>query len=92
MKKTTWRTIQKAFRILTGMTAGCYIRYVLWVVSNYALHPDVYVSYSAPWYTPILAASVIFGGILLLEGIALLFVRHKASAGPSIGVLERKDS
>ena len=91
MKKTTWRTIQKAFRILTGITVGCYIGYVLWVVINYALYPDVYVPCSAPWYTPIIAASVFFGLLLLFEGSALLFVRHKAAAGAVIGVIGRKE-
>lgn len=91
MEKKTWQTIKRILNIITGVSVGCYIGGVLWVIVDYKMHPDVYASYSAPWYTPIIAASIFWGIVILIEVIALLFVRHKATAGPIIGVIERKD-
>ena len=91
MEKKTWQKIKRILNIITGVSGGCYIGRVLWVIVDYKMNPDLYASYSAPWYTPIITASVFWGIVILIEAIALLFVQHKATAGPIIGVIERKD-
>lgn len=91
MKKKKWLTVKRILNIITGVSVGCCIGRVLWVFVDYKIHPDLYASYSAPWYTPIIVTSIFWGIVILLEVIALLFVRHKASAGPEIGIIERKD-
>ena len=77
MNKNTWLTIKKILNIITGASVGFYIGRVLWVLADYKMHPDIYLSYSAPWYTAIIVASLFWGVVILLEVIALLFVRHK---------------
>ena len=77
MHTKTWLTIKKILNIITGASVGYYIGRVLWIFADYKMHSDVYASYSAPWYTPIIVASIFWGIVILLEIIALLFVRHK---------------
>lgn len=77
MNKKIWLTIKKILNIITGASVGYYIGRVLWVLADYKMHPDVYAYYSTPWYTPIIIASIFWGIVILLEVIALLFVRHK---------------
>lgn len=86
-----WLAVKRVLNIVIGVSAGCLIGRVLWITVDYNAHPDLYASYSAPWYTQIIVA-LAFGGIaILLEVIALLLVRHKLNANPVIGVIERKD-
>lgn len=86
-----WLTVKKVLNIVIGVSVGCLIGRVLWIVVDYNSHPDLYVSYSAPWYTQIIVALAFWGIAILLEALALLFVRHKMNANPIIGVIERKD-
>jgi len=91
VKKKTWQAVKRSLTIITGVSIGCYAGRVLWVYVHHMIHPDIYAYYSAPWYTPIITSSVFWGIAILLEVIALLFARHKANAGPIIGVIKRKD-
>ena len=70
---------------------GCYVTRVILVLMDYKLFTDVHAAYSAPWYTHIIAASACWGIVILLEVLAFLFVRHKASESPVIGVIQRKE-
>ena len=91
MKKKVWLTIRKILNIITGVSIGCYIGRVIWIIVEYKSHSGLNIATSAPWYTPIIVASVFWGIVILLEIIALLFARHQAAVGPIIGVIERKD-
>ena len=75
--------------IVIGVSVGCLIGRVLWIVLDYNAHPDLYAAYSAPWYTQIIVALVLWGIAILFEGIALLFVWHKLNETPVIGIIER---
>lgn len=86
-----WLAVKKVLNIVIGVSVGCLIGRVLWFVVDYNAHPDLYASYSAPWYTQIIVAVVFWGIAILLEVIAILFVRHKLSANPVIGMIERKE-
>ena len=91
MKKAVWLTIKKILSIITGVSIGCYIGRVIWIIADYKAHPELYIANSAPWYTPIIVASIFWSIVILVEVIALLFTRYKAAAGPIIGIIERKD-
>lgn len=91
MKKAVWLTIKKILNIIVGVSVGCYIGRVIWIIVDYKTHPELYIANSAPWYTPIIVASVFWGIVILLEVIVFLYARHKATEGPIIGVIERKD-
>ena len=91
MQKKTWPSLKKALAVLIGISVGCYVTRVILVLMDYKLFPDVYAAYSVPWYTHIIAASVCWGIVILLEVLAFLFVRHKASKSPVIGVIQRKE-
>lgn len=91
MNKKKWLTVKKILNIVTGVSVGALIGRVLWVFVDYKTHPDLYASYSAPWYTAILVALIFWGIVILLEVAALLFVRYKLSQGPVIGIIERKE-
>lgn len=84
-----WLAVKRVLNIVIGASVGCLIGRVLWIVVDYNAHPDLYASYSAPWYTQIIVSLVFWGIAILLEVIALLFVRHKLNANPVIGVIER---
>ena len=91
MKKAVWLTIKKILNIIVWVSIGCYIGRIIWVIVDYRTHPELHLANSAQWYTPIIVASVFWGIVILIEVIALLFARHKATAGPIIGVIERKE-
>lgn len=86
-----WLAVKSVLNIVIGASVGCLIGRVLWIVFDYNAHLDLYAAYSAPWYTQIIVALVFWGIVILLEVLALLFVRHKLNANPAIGVIERKD-
>lgn len=86
-----WLAVKRVLNIIIGVSAGCLIGRVLWIIVDYNARPDLYAAYSAPWYTQIIVALVFGGIVILLEVLALLFVRHKLNANPVIGVIERKD-
>uniref|UniRef100_UPI00405744AC hypothetical protein n=1 Tax=Agathobacter sp. TaxID=2021311 RepID=UPI00405744AC len=86
-----WLAVKRVLNIVIGVSAGWLIGRVLWIVIDYNAHPDLYVSYSAPWYTQIIVALAFWGIVILLEVIALLFVRHRLNANPVIGIIEKKD-
>lgn len=86
-----WLATKRFLNIVIGVSVGCLIGRVLWIVFDYNARPDLYATYSAPWYTQIIVALVFWGIAILLEVLALLFVRHKLNANPVIGVIERKD-
>ena len=86
-----WLVVKKILNIVTGVSVGALIGRVLWVFVDYKINPEIYVSYSAPWYTAIIVALVFWGIVILLEVAALLFVRYKLSQGPELGIIESKD-
>lgn len=86
-----WLAVKRVLNIVIGASVGCLIGRVLWIIVDYNAHPDLYAAYSAPWYTQIIVALVFWGIAILLEVIALLFVRQKLKADPVIGLIERKD-
>lgn len=86
-----WLAVKRLLNIVIGVSAGCLIGRVLWIIVDYNAHPDLYASYSAPWYTQIIVALAFWDVAILLEVIALLFVRHRLNAHPIIRVIERKD-
>ena len=89
MKK--WIKAKKVLNILLGSSVGIYVGMVLWRVLDYLMNKDRYMSYSAPWYTSIIVISIFWGIVLVIEVVAWLIVRHKLTAGPEIGYLERKE-
>ena len=80
-----WLAVKRVINIAIGVSVGSLFGRGLWVIVDYNAHPDLYASYSAPWYTRIIVA------LILLDVIALLFVRHKLNANPVIGIIERKE-
>ena len=86
-----WLAVKRILNIVIGVSAGCLIGRVLWIIVDYNAHPDLYAPDSSPWYTQIIVALVFWGVAILLEVLALLFVRHKLNANPVIGVIEGKD-
>ena len=86
-----WLAVKRVLNIVIGASIGCLIGRVLWIVVDYNAHQDLCAAYSAPWYTQIIVALVFWGIAILLEVIALLFVRHKLNANPVIGVIKRMD-
>ena len=90
MIKKKWLAVKRILNIITGVSVGCYLGRVIWILADYKLHPDIYAFYSAPWYIGIAAATVFWGVVILIEVTALMFVRRKASAGSIIAVIERK--
>ena len=91
MKKETWKTIERSLAIAMGVSVGAYIARVALVIINHTFHPELFAFYSAPWYTPMITASVFWGIVLLIEAIVFLIAHRKAGEGPVIGVIERKD-
>ena len=91
IKKPVWNSIKKALSIILGVSVCYFIVRVIWIIVDYKTHPELYLANSAPWYTPIIVASAFWGTIISLEIIVLLFARYKATTGPIIGVIERKD-
>jgi len=87
MKK--WIKAKKILNIVLGSSVGVYIGMVLWRVLDYLMNKEIYMSYSAPWYTSIIVISVFWGTVIFVELIALLLVKRKLSSGPEIGVIER---
>ena len=86
-----WLAVKRVLNIVIGVSVGCLIGRVLWIIVDYNANPDLYATYSAPWYTQIIVA-LLFGGIaILFEVFALLFVRHKLNETPVIGIIERKN-
>lgn len=88
MDKKKWHSVKKILNIAICVSAVAYIVRVLWVIIDYKMHPENYETYSAPWYTAIIVASVFWGIVLLIETAIWLFARHKSNAGP---IIERKD-
>lgn len=76
---------------MMGVSLGGYAGQVIWIIVDSKSHPELCIASSSPWYTPIIVASVFWVIAILLEAAAFLFARHKATAGPIIGVIERKD-
>lgn len=91
MNKKKWLTVKRILNIVTGVSVGALIGRVLWVIVDYKMHPEIYAANSAPWYTAILVALVFWGIVILIEVVALLFVRYKLSQGSVIGIIERKE-
>lgn len=87
MKK--WIKAKKILNIVLGSSCGVYIGMVLWRLLDYWMNKEVYMSYSAPWYTSIIAISIFWGIVILVEIILLLVVKHKLSSGPEIGYIAR---
>lgn len=83
-----WLIVKQVINTAIGVSVGCLIGRVTWIIVDYNAHPDLYASHSAPWYTPIIVAAVFWGIAILLEVLALLFVRHKLNANPVIGIIE----
>ena len=42
IEKKTWQTIKRILNIITGVSGGCYIGRVLWVIVDYKMNPDLY--------------------------------------------------
>jgi len=91
MNKKKWRSVKKFLNIAIGVSVGAYIGRVLGVIVDYKTHPEMYAAYSAPWYTPLIVASVFWGIVLVIEIAVWVLAEHKSTAGPVIGVIERKD-
>ena len=72
-----WLAVKRVLNIVIGASVGCLIGRVLWIIVDYTTHPDLYASYPAPWYTQIIVSLVFWGIAVLLEVLALLFVRRK---------------
>ena len=63
--------------IVIGATVGVYLGNVLFVWFDYRNNPGLYAMYSAPWYTKIIADSVICGVILLIAIAIQCFITYK---------------
>lgn len=85
-----WVTVKKILNIAIFVSIGALFGHVLWVFVDYKIHPEIYAANSAPWYTTILVALAFWGIVILIEAAVLLFVCHKLSQGPVIGIIERK--
>lgn len=53
------KRINRFLNIITGCSVGVFIGYGIYKYWHYRKYPDLYVGYSAPWYTSILLYGVI---------------------------------
>ena len=67
--KCMLKRINQLLNIKMGSSVGVFIGHALYVYSHYNKYPDLYRTYSAPWYT-----SILFYGVILLIVFAVCFI------------------
>lgn len=76
-----WRRVNQILNILMGSIVGVFIGYSLYRYWEYKTHPELYVLYSAPWYTEVLLYGGVAAVILLMIMIVKLIIRKKRKEG-----------
>lgn len=70
------RKIMKLIKMLIPVTLGVFIGSSVEQWDTYRAHPEIYMTYSAPWYTQILADALLLAVIVLLEAALYLLLKY----------------
>lgn len=68
--------LNRILNIIIGAFVGVYVGHAIYVIWNFITHPQLYIAYSAPWYTSILVYGF-FTLVVLLICIAIkAIIKH----------------
>lgn len=77
MDRTKWiRASSRLLRIFLGCFWGCFLGICLFRYLDYRARPELYLFYSAPWYTGLLPLFGMMAGITLLCLLAIWALKH----------------
>lgn len=73
------KKLNNFLNIIIGAFIGVFIGHGLYVLWDYKTHPEIYTSYSAPWYTSILVYGIITVLVVLIAFVIKWFIRKRIS-------------
>lgn len=71
------KKINNLLNIIIGAFVGVFIGHGVYVFWDYKTHPEIYVSYSAPWYTSILVYGIFTVVVVLIALAIKWFIRKR---------------
>ena len=71
------KKLNQILNYIIGAFIGTFIGHALYTYWDYCTHPEVYMIYSAPWYTAVLVNGLGAGIIILICIIIKLVIRNR---------------
>lgn len=71
------KKVNNFLNIIIGAFVGVFIGHGVYVFWDYKTHPEIYVSYSAPWYTSILVYGIFTVVVVLIAFVIKWFIRKR---------------
>lgn len=71
------KKVNSFLNIIIGAFIGVFIGHGIYVFWDYKTHPEIYVFYSAPWYTSILVYGVITVVVVFIATVIKLFIKKR---------------
>lgn len=72
------RKVEMILRIILWCTVGAFLMSSVWIFVDYKTHPDLYATYSAPWYTGIMVHGAVAAILIIICLLAIRIVSNKS--------------
>lgn len=71
------KKLNNLLNIIIGVFIGVFIGHGIYIFWDYKTHPEIYASYSAPWYTSILVYGVFTVVVVFIAAVIKLFIKKR---------------
>ena len=71
------KKLNNLLNIIIGAFVGVFLGHGIYVFWDYQTHPEIYASYSVPWYTSILVYGIFTVVVVLIAQVIKWFIRKR---------------